>query len=101
MQPHTVVDLIVKDDARLEWPLNRNSGEQTLEALCRGTVLASGGLAGIYGHSTNPAGSNALGFRVYSQRLSWGGKSKTWNMFNSIRLPCACRVSTISADRGI
>jgi L-aspartate oxidase len=66
MQPHTVVtDLVVKDDICLGVAtLNRFSGEQTLEYACRGTVLASGGLAGIYEHSTNPAGFNALGSSV-------------------------------------
>ena len=66
MQAHTVVtDLIVKDDTCLGVAtLNRNSGEQTLEYACRGTVLASGGLGGIYEHSTNPAGFNALGSSV-------------------------------------
>lgn len=66
MQPHTVVtDLVVKDDMCLGVAaLNRFSGEQTLEYACRGSVLASGGLAGIYEHSTNPAGFNALGSSV-------------------------------------
>lgn len=66
MQAHTVVtDLVVKDDTCLGVAtLNRNSGEQKLEYACRGTVLASGGLAGIYEHSTNPAGFNALGSSV-------------------------------------
>jgi L-aspartate oxidase len=35
-----------------------------LEYASRGTVLASGGLAGIYAHSTNPPGFNALGSSV-------------------------------------
>jgi len=66
MKPHTIVtDLVVKDDMCLGVAtLNRFSGEQTLEYGCRGTVLASGGLAGIYEHSTNPAGFNALGSSV-------------------------------------
>ncbi|CAB9530651.1 L-aspartate oxidase [Seminavis robusta] len=66
MQPHTIVtDLVVKDDVCLGVAtLNRFSGEQTLEYACRGTVLASGGLGGIYEHSTNPAGFNALGSSV-------------------------------------
>lgn len=66
MQPHTIVtDLVVKDDMCLGVAtLNRFSGEQTLEYACRGTVLASGGLGGIYEHSTNPAGFNALGSSV-------------------------------------
>lgn len=42
-------------------------GVQTLlgeEYASRGVVLASGGLAGIYQHSTNPSGFNALGSSV-------------------------------------
>jgi L-aspartate oxidase len=66
MKPHTVVtDLVVKEDMCIGVAaLNRFSGVQTLEYACRGTVLASGGLAGIYEHSTNPAGFNALGSSV-------------------------------------
>lgn len=44
--------------------LNRTTGERSVEYATRGTVLASGGLAGIYEHSTNPAGFNALGSSV-------------------------------------
>jgi len=40
---------------------NKKTGERESLLSSRGTVLASGGLAGIYEHSTNPAGFNALG----------------------------------------
>jgi L-aspartate oxidase len=41
--------------------VNKLTGERKSLLSTRGTVLASGGLAGIYEHSTNPAGFNALG----------------------------------------
>jgi len=41
--------------------LNRNTGDIESLLSTRGTVLASGGLANLYEHSTNPAGFNALG----------------------------------------
>eukprot|EP00529_Nitzschia_sp_RCC80_P016909 CAMPEP_0113485588 /NCGR_PEP_ID=MMETSP0014_2-20120614/24561_1 /TAXON_ID=2857 /ORGANISM="Nitzschia sp." /LENGTH=673 /DNA_ID=CAMNT_0000379239 /DNA_START=26 /DNA_END=2047 /DNA_ORIENTATION=+ /assembly_acc=CAM_ASM_000159 len=44
--------------------LDRTTGERSIEYATHGTVLASGGLAGIYEHSTNPAGFNALGSSV-------------------------------------
>ena len=54
-----VTDLIVEDNTCI--------GVETLggmEFASRGVVLASGGLAGIYQHSTNPSGFNALGSSV-------------------------------------
>ena len=41
--------------------LNKVTGESQCLYSTRGTVLASGGLGGIYEHSTNPHGFNALG----------------------------------------
>lgn len=66
MQPQTLVtDIIREDDACIGVAtLNRASGRRSVEYATRGTVLASGGLAGIYKHSTNPAGFNALGSSV-------------------------------------
>jgi L-aspartate oxidase len=66
LQPHTLVtDLIVNDGICVGVStLNRASGALGTELATRGTVLASGGLAGIYEHSTNPAGFNALGSSV-------------------------------------
>jgi L-aspartate oxidase len=44
--------------------MNKQTGQtQSITAL-HGTLLASGGLAGIYQHSTNPSGFNALGSSV-------------------------------------
>lgn len=66
MQPQTLVTDIVEEDnicLGVE-TLNRASGERSVEFATRGTVLASGGLGGIYEHSTNPAGFNALGSSV-------------------------------------
>jgi L-aspartate oxidase len=66
MQPRTLVtDLIVEDNICVGVStLNRATGKEGSERATRGTVLASGGLAGIYEHSTNPAGFNALGSSV-------------------------------------
>merc|ERR1711957_1075569 len=44
--------------------LNKKSGEEHTMYGSYGTVLTSGGLGGIYEHSTNPAGFNALGSSV-------------------------------------
>ena len=41
--------------------LHKNTGQRQSLISTRGTVLASGGLGGIYEHSTNPSGFNALG----------------------------------------
>jgi L-aspartate oxidase len=66
MLPQTLVtDLVVEDNVCVGVStLNRATGKQGLELATRGTVLASGGLAGIYEHSTNPSGFNALGSSV-------------------------------------
>ncbi|KAL7460803.1 hypothetical protein ACHAXS_001244, partial [Conticribra weissflogii] len=44
--------------------LDQRTGRLSDHYAVRGVVLASGGLAGIYRHSTNPAGFNALGSSV-------------------------------------
>ena len=64
--PHTVAtDLVVVDDHCVGVKtLNRRTGGHGVELALQGTLLASGGLAGIYEHSTNPAGFNALGSSV-------------------------------------
>ena len=79
LQPSTIVtDLVVVDDGvgcvgvETLQPGARSSGSHSTnqplrpvtEYATHGTVLASGGLAGIYEHSTNPAGFNALGSSV-------------------------------------
>jgi L-aspartate oxidase len=65
-QPQTLVtDIVERDGVCIGVStLNRASGERGVEFATRGTVLASGGLGGIYEHSTNPAGFNALGSSV-------------------------------------
>jgi len=64
--PHTVVtDIVVADNHCIGVKtLNRRTGGRGIEYAMQGTLLASGGLAGIYEHSTNPAGFNALGSSV-------------------------------------
>ena len=71
--PHTIVtDLVVKESDHAGSPdvcvgvetLDRATGSRSKLYATRGTVLASGGLAGIYEHSTNPPGFNALGSSV-------------------------------------
>jgi L-aspartate oxidase len=66
MQPNTLVTDIVHEDGICIGvaTLDRTTGERSIEYATRGTVLASGGLGGIYEHSTNPAGFNALGSSV-------------------------------------
>ncbi|CAJ1930701.1 unnamed protein product [Cylindrotheca closterium] len=66
MQSDTLaVDIIQEDGVCIGiQTFNRATGETEVELASRGTVLASGGLAGIYEHSTNPAGFNALGSSV-------------------------------------
>ena len=66
MQPNTLVTDIVSEDNLCVGvaTLDRSTGQRNIEYATRGTVLASGGLGGIYEHSTNPAGFNALGSSV-------------------------------------
>ena len=66
MQPNTLVtDIVREDDLCIGVAtLDRSTGQHNIEYASRGTVLASGGLGGIYEHSTNPAGFNALGSSV-------------------------------------
>lgn len=66
MQPNTLVTDIAREDDLCVGvaTLDRTTGERSIEYATRGTVLASGGLGGIYEHSTNPAGFNALGSSV-------------------------------------
>jgi len=80
-KPHTVVtDLILSDDdceSETNYhsdgeqrrcigirTLDRATGKLSTEFGTYGTVLCNGGLAGIYQHSTNPPGFNALGSSV-------------------------------------
>mmetsp|Transcript_23689 Transcript_23689/g.29857 ORF Transcript_23689/g.29857 Transcript_23689/m.29857 type:complete len:618 (-) Transcript_23689:60-1913(-) len=69
--PDTIVtELITKDTMTTDGQvkvclgtqvLNKVTGESTTLLSSQGTVLASGGLANLYTHSTNPPGFNALG----------------------------------------
>jgi L-aspartate oxidase len=69
--PHTVVTDIIMAEKDCNSTvcvgvetMDRLTGQQDFVYATRGTVLASGGLAGIYQHSTNPPGFNALGSSV-------------------------------------
>jgi len=66
MQSYTLVtDIVQEDDICIGVAtLDRSTGQHNIEYATRGTVLASGGLGGIYEHTTNPAGFNALGSSV-------------------------------------
>mmetsp|Transcript_15569 Transcript_15569/g.35888 ORF Transcript_15569/g.35888 Transcript_15569/m.35888 type:complete len:603 (+) Transcript_15569:159-1967(+) len=66
MQPNTLVTDIVREEDLCVGvaTLDRSTGQRNIEYATRGTVLASGGLGGIYEHSTNPAGFNALGSSI-------------------------------------
>jgi L-aspartate oxidase len=68
LQPETIVtDLLLQEGVcvGVETLQKKNGAMQPrVEYAARGTVLAAGGLAGIYEHSTNPSGFNALGSSV-------------------------------------
>lgn len=66
MQSDTLATDIIQEDGMCVGlkTFNRATGESEVELASRGTILASGGLGGIYEHSTNPAGFNALGSSV-------------------------------------
>lgn len=64
-QADTVVtDMIYVDGLCVGVETLQSGNVVRTEYATHGTVLASGGLAGIYEHSTNPAGFNALGSSV-------------------------------------
>jgi L-aspartate oxidase len=66
--PDTLVtDLLTSDDGSTclgVETLHRQTNQTSTLYASRGTVLCAGGLGGIYQHSTNPAGFNALGSSV-------------------------------------
>lgn len=66
LESQTLVTDIIEDDDTCVGvaTIDRISGQRGVELASWGTVLASGGLGGIYEHSTNPAGFNALGSSV-------------------------------------
>lgn len=82
---------------------NRASGEQGVMFATRGTVLASGGLGGIYEHSTNPAGFNALGSSVaLASRAGVETKDLEYVQFHptSLYMPNEARFLLTEALRG-
>jgi L-aspartate oxidase len=83
--------------------LDRTTGERKIEYATRGTVLASGGLAGIYEHSTNPAGFNALGSSVaLATRAGVQTKDLEYVQFHptSLYMPNEARFLLTEALRG-
>lgn len=62
MNSRLVTDLIVEDNRAIGLQtLNTDTNNRSNIYSDLGVVLASGGLAGIFSHSTNPTGFNALG----------------------------------------
>lgn len=105
MQPQTLVtDIITEDNICVGVKtLNRASGETGVELASRGTVLASGGLAGIYEHSTNPPGFNALGSSVaLATRAGVDTKDLEYVQFHptSLYIPNEARFLLTEALRG-
>mmetsp|Transcript_48824 Transcript_48824/g.59078 ORF Transcript_48824/g.59078 Transcript_48824/m.59078 type:complete len:568 (+) Transcript_48824:275-1978(+) len=64
--PNTVVTDLLVDSQTCHGvrTLDTNTNTTSILSSSRGVVLASGGLANIYEHSTNPSGFNALGSSV-------------------------------------
>lgn len=100
MQGNTIVtDLVVKNGVCV--------GVETLEGneemASRGVVLASGGLAGIYQHSTNPPGFNALGSSVaLAQRAQAATQDLEYVQFHptALMIPNEARFLLTEALRG-
>jgi L-aspartate oxidase len=104
-QPQTLVTDIVERDGICVGvsTLNRASGKQGVEFASRGTVLATGGLGGIYEHSTNPAGFNALGSSVaLASRAGVETKDLEYVQFHptSLYMPNEARFLLSEALRG-
>jgi L-aspartate oxidase len=105
MQPQTLVTDIISEDGICIGvkTLNRDSGKTNVEFATRGTVLASGGLGGIYEHSTNPAGFNALGSSVaLAERAGVKTKDLEYVQFHptSLYIPNEARFLLTEALRG-
>jgi len=105
LQPQTLVTDILERDGICVGvsTLNRASGEQGMEFASVGTVLASGGLCGIYEHSTNPAGFNALGSSVaLASRAGVETKDLEYVQFHptSLYMPNEARFLLTEALRG-
>lgn len=105
LQAQTLVTDIIRDDdlcIGVE-TLNRATGQRNVEYASRGTVLASGGLAGIYEHSTNPPGFNALGSSVaLAERAGVQTKDLEYVQFHptSLYMPNEARFLLTEALRG-
>jgi len=83
--------------------LHRQTREQSTILATRGTLLASGGLAGIYEHSTNPSGFNALGSSTaIANRAGAQTKDLEYVQFHptSLYLPNEARFLLTEALRG-
>jgi len=103
--PHTVVtDIVVADNHCIGVKtLNRRTGGRGIEYAMQGTLLASGGLAGIYEHSTNPPGFNALGSSVaLAERCGAATKDLEYVQFHptSLFIPNESRFLLTEALRG-
>jgi len=83
--------------------LDRRTRKTSTLLAARGTLLASGGLAGIYEHSTNPAGFNALGSSTaVATRAGAKTKDLEYVQFHptSLYLPNEARFLLTEALRG-
>jgi len=108
LQANTVVtDLIVEDDTCIGVQTlvgtEENQQQQSHEYASHGTVLCAGGLAGIYEHSTNPAGFNALGSSVgLSERARVKTQELEFVQFHptSLNIPNEARFLLTEALRG-
>ena len=108
LQENTVVtDLIVKDDTCIgvETLVGSDDDRQQrqVEYASHGVVLCAGGLAGIYQHSTNPAGFNALGSSVaLSERANVKTQELEFVQFHptSLYIPNEARFLLSEALRG-
>ena len=83
--------------------IHAGTREASVQLATRGTVLASGGLGGIYEHSTNPPGFNALGSSAaLATRAGADTKDLEYVQFHptSLYLPSEARFLLTEALRG-
>jgi L-aspartate oxidase len=108
LQKNTVVtDLLVENNMCIgvETLVGDTSEQQrqSHEFASHGVVLCAGGLAGIYQHSTNPAGFNALGSSVgLSERMGVTTRELEFVQFHptSLNIPNEARFLLTEALRG-
>ena len=104
MKSNTIVtDLIVKDGVCVGVDTLSGKGVLEQELASRGTVLCSGGLGGIYEHSTNPPGFNALGSSVaLAERAGVVTRELEYVQFHptSLNIPKEARFLLTEALRG-